>query len=929
MTRSRCLSLLLALLLCCANLATSALAQVPSGHPVSPTPAPTRLVAPEPPAPQPPPSAVPPPSGLVVAPASAAEPQGMRLPATQKALAQRVELTIVPASPSFEGSTELEMELTTATDVIWLNVRWVTVQKASARIADTEIDAKVTLSPERVALRFPRPLPEGRVTLRLAFTGVISSTEDSGVFHQKEGGDWYAMTQFEETDARRAFPCVDEPTAKIPWEVTLRVPQELTAVSNTPIASVEPSGQGMKRVRFARTKPLPPYLLAFGVGPYDVVEARPAGVNKVPMHVYVPRGRAAEAAYAVRTSPELLETLERYFGLAYPYEKLDLLAIPLTVHFGAMENAGLVTVASRRLLARKEDESLTFERTWAVYAAHEFAHQWFGDLVTMAWWNDVWLNEAFATWMENKAVGLWAPSWGMQVVEVTDRSKAASADALVSARSIRQPIESYDDITNAFDEITYQKGAAVIRMFENYLGGEKFRAGVKHYLQTHAYGNATAEDFLAAISQATGEDVAPAFNTFLDQSGVPELSAQLSCPAARTPELQLSQQRLLPVGTTATGDRRWQLPVCARWSSGGKEQRACTLLTSQSATLALPGGPCPSWVLPNAEYAGYDRLNLKGGLLQTLVSRGRPALSTAETVGLLGDVQALVAAGRFPAGEGMELSTHFANAASRRVVEEAIRLATVRRDFLEGAAAVAYPKWVRQHFGARARALGMRPRRGEDEDTRLLRPLLVRFVAEQGEDPELIQAARTATQQWLKDPTSVDPEVVGTALAIAGAFGDAELHRTLVERLKTSSDRATRAHLVAALAAFRDPVLVKANLALVEAAPVDARELTGILFAGLHWPSSRTLIFEAVSEHFDLLASRLPERSAGYLFYTGSAFCDAQHRSEVEAAFAPRVEKALGGKRELAQTLEMVDLCIADRAAQLPSIATYLLHAAR
>jgi len=239
----------------------------------------------------------------------------------------------------------------------------------------------------------------------------------------------------------------------------------------------------------------------------------------------------------------------------------------------------------------------------------------------------------------------------------------------------------------------------------------------------------------------------------------------------------------------------------------------------------------------------------------------------------------------------------------------------------------------------------MRPHRGEGEDTRLLRPLLVRFVAEQGEDPELIQAARTATQQWLKDPTSVDPEMVSTALLIAGTFGDPALHDQLVERLKTSSDRATRAHLVAALGAFRNPALVKANLALLEAAPVDARELTGVLPSGpnwpssheaigllassLNWPSSRELAFRAVSEHFELFASRLPERSAGNLFYIGSAFCDAEHRAAVDAAFTPRARTALGGQRELAQTLETVDLCIADRAVQVPTINAYLLPAAR
>jgi cytosol alanyl aminopeptidase len=872
-------------------------------------------------------AALPPPAGIVLAPPGEAPepPPGLRLPATLKPLAQRVELTLVPSAEGFEGTTELEVELASATDVLWLNAKELQVKKASARVGDTESVAQVLLSPERVALRFARALGPGRATLHVDFTGLISKTDDSGVFHQQEGGDWYAMTQFEETDARRAFPCVDEPSAKIPWEVTLRVPKDLVAVSNTPIASTEAAGEGMKRVRFARTKPLPSYLVAFAVGPYDFVDARPAGANKVPMRIYTPRGRAAEAAYAARTSPEILETLEAYFGVPYPYEKLDLLAIPLTVHFGAMENAGLVTVASGRLLARKENESLYFQQTWASYAAHEFAHQWFGDLVTLAWWNDIWLNESFATWMENNVLDAWAPKWGFNVVEVTDRSTVANADTLVTARSIRQPIETYDDINNAFDGITYQKGASVIRMFETYLGKERFQKGVQHYLRAHANGNATAADFLAAISEATGQDVAPAFDTFLDQSGVPELTVQLSCAPGKKPQLGLAQQRLLPVGTTATTDRLWQVPVCARWSSGGKQDRTCVLMTSPTATLPLAGTGCPDWVLPNAGYAGYYRLNLKGNLLKTLVTRGRASLTTPETVGLLGDVEALVKAGHFPEGDGMELSMHFSGASERWVVEQAIQLATVRPDFLQGAAGKAYPAWVRRHFGARARALGMQARPGEDEDTRLLRPQLVPFDAIRGEDAPLIAAAQTTTARWLKDPTSVDPDMDFAALRIAGAFGGQSLHATLVERLKATSDRATRTRLLAGLGAFREPDLVKANLALLQTSSVDPREFLRPLFRDApQWPVPRALVFQEVAQNFDRFASYLPERSVAYLFIVGASFCDAKHRAEVEAAFGPRAEKTLGGKREVAQTLEAVDLCIADRAAQEPSISRYL-----
>jgi cytosol alanyl aminopeptidase len=867
-----------------------------------------------------------------VAPPGAAPepPAGMRLPATLKPLAQRVELTLVPSADGFQGTSELDVELASATDVLWLNARELVVTKATARVGEAESVAQVFVSPERVAFRFPHALGPGRATLHLEFTGVVSKTDDSGVFHQQEGGDWYAMTQFEETDARRAFPCVDEPSAKIPWEVTLRVPKELVAVSNTPIASTEPSGEGMKRVHFAKTKPLPSYLVAFAVGPYDYVDARPAGANKVPMRIYTPRGRTAEAAYAARTSPEILETLEAYFGIPYPYEKLDLLAIPLTVHFGAMENAGLVTVATGRLLARKENESLYFQQTWAVYAAHEFAHQWFGDFVTLAWWNDIWLNEAFATWMENKVVDAWAPTWGFNVVEVTDRSMVANVDTLVTARSIRQPIETYDDINNAFDGITYEKGASVIRMFEMYLGQEKFQKGVQNYLRAHAYGNATAADFLAAISDVSGRDVVPAFETFLDQSGVPELTVQLSCARGKRPELALAQQRLLPVGTTATSDRLWQVPVCAVWSSGKKEGRGCVLMTSATATLPLSGTGCPDWVLPNAGYAGYYRLNLKGNLLKTLVTRGRRALTTPETVGLLGDVEALVKAGRFPAGDGMELSTHFAGAKERWVVEQAIQLATLRPDFLSGASEKAYPPWVRRHFGARARALGMQAQPGEPEDTRLLRPKLVPFDAIRGEDAPLIAAAQAATARWLKDPTSLDPDMEFSTLRISGAFGDSALRTALAEKLTATSDRATRSRLLLGLSSFREPALVKANLALLQTSSIDPREfLRPLLVEPMPWPVPREIVFEEVAHNFDRFASYLGDRSVAYLFTVGASFCDAKHRAEVQAAFGPRAEKILGGKRDLAQTLEAVDLCIAAKAVQESSISRYLAHAAR
>src|SRR5215470_13707221 len=709
--------------------------------------------------------APPPPPALVA-------PEGIRLPRTFRPAAQRVWLTVVPSAEGFSGRTEIDGTLDSPAEVIWLNADALEVGSATARVGAEDVPGEpVVRDDERVALRFPHPLPPGPVTLRLEFRGTQFTQEDSGIFRQQSGGDWYAFTQFEETDARRAFPCVDEPASKIPWEVSLRVPAGLTAVSNTPVAAETASGEGMKEVRFRQTRPLPSYLVAFGVGPFEIKEARPAGKKRVPVRIVAPRGRAHESAWAARVSPEILEGLEDYFGIAYPYEKLDVLAIPFTVQFGAMENVGLATFRETLVLTPPEQDRVEWRREYALVAAHEFAHQWFGDLVTAAWWDDNWLNEAFATWMETKVIERWAPAWGMAAQRVEHRDEAAEADALVSSRVIRQPVHSYNDVKNAFDSITYQKGAAVLRMFEQWVGAETFRRGIQAYLRTHADGNATARDFLASISAAAGRDVAPAFDSFLDQPGIPRVQASVRC-GGQGAVLELSQDRWLPAGSTGDRTGVWQIPVCTRWSTRGKDQSRCVLLDGPRAEMKLEERSCPDWVLPNAEYAGYYRLELDPAWRARL-TRGAK-LDDAEKVGLLGDTDALVNGGTIPRGEGLQLAARYAGAREHHVLEAAIKLATVREDFLGGRLGPAYAAWVRKVFGPHARALGFRPKPAEDEEVQLVRPELTEFVALRGEDPTLIAEARSLAEAWLSRPRAVDPDLVTAVLMTAGRFGGAD-----------------------------------------------------------------------------------------------------------------------------------------------------------
>lgn len=398
----------------------------------------------------------------------------------------RLDLTAIPDRETFTGSIEIGLQFAKATPVLWLNAEKLTVQKATLNVGSENLDAKVITAPkDYVGFAFEHPVGPGGAMLHVTYQGEVSRKDMAGIFQVKDGDRWYVYSQFEWGFARRAFPCFDEPSYKVPWQVTLHIKKEQMALSNTPVLSETDTGDGMKTVKFANTRPLPSYLVALSVGDLDLVEAGTAGEKNTHVRIAVPHGRVAEAKYAAETTPALVNLLEKYFGIPYPYEKLDEVAVPL--FGGAMENAGQVTYGVAIILAKPEEDRLERQRLWTWVAAHELAHQWFGDLVTTAWWDDIWLNEGFASWMGNKIVNQYHPEWRTNIGNVNSYQGAMGNDALVSARRVRQPIESNDDIVNAFDGITYDKGAALLHMFESYMGPDRFREGVRRYLTTYAW----------------------------------------------------------------------------------------------------------------------------------------------------------------------------------------------------------------------------------------------------------------------------------------------------------------------------------------------------------------------------------------------------------------------------------------------------------
>ncbi len=849
----------------------------------------------------------------------------LRLSGAVRPTGYEVELTLRPEADSFPGRVAIDLELREATRVIWLHGADLEIEQASLIAGGAERTVEVLDGGEGfLGFALDEAVGPGTARLEIGYRAKLPEEEVAGLFRRRVGGDWYIFSQMEAIEARKVFPCFDEPRFKVPFRMTLTVSREHLAFFNAPVESETAAKGGMKTLRFRRTRPLPSYLLAVAVGPFDVAFAGRFGSKKTPIRIIAPRGRAAEAAWAAESSGPILELLEEYFGIPYPYEKLDQIAV---LNFGgAMENAGLITYDQELILSKPEDDTISRQRAYASVCAHEVAHMWFGDLVTMPWWDDLWLKESFATWMANKIVERWQPSWDIDVSTVRRRGGAMRSDSLDTARQIHQPIESSHDIANAFDGITYAKGASVLNMFEAWVGEEKLRQGVRDYLARHAGGSASADDFLAALARAGGRQVSEAFGSFLDQNGVPLVTAALDCEGEGPPKLSLRQQRYLPAGSTAEATRTWRIPVCVEYGAGGSTGRECTLLTEAEASMTLASAAaCPDWVLPNSDMTGYYRVDYGRDLLDRLLSVAGDQLSLAERVGLIDDLRSQARAGRLTYGEALARLPGLLEDRNRHVVRATVSVVTdVSDDLVPKGMEGDFAGFVRAVYGDQARALGWAVRPGDDDDTRLLRSTLVELVADEGEDPALAAQAATLAGKWLADRAAVAADMAGDVLAVAAKHGDETLWKKLYEQAGTTGDEKDRGRLLRALAGFTDPALVARNLELALSDEFPVFEVLSLLFGALDEPATREMAFTHVQKNFDIWMARLPAGYRGFMPVTARFFCDEAKAREAEAFFRPRVKDMEGGPRELDQALESIRLCMAKRETHLASVASFL-----
>ncbi|MBL8624909.1 MAG: M1 family metallopeptidase [Myxococcales bacterium] len=872
------------------------------GHPAA---APPRPPAPGPVGPAP---AIAPPAIAPVAPAD------VRLPRAFRVESYAPSLVIDPAQPTFTGSIAIAGTIAAGTPAVWLHAERMTVEAAVATTASGDVPLTVWAdrAPGRIALTAPTPLPAGHVVITLRYRGTLDEVDTAGAFRQQVAGAWYAFTQHEPLYARRTFPCVDEPDAKVPWTLTLEVPAALVAASNAPIASEEARG-ATRVVRFAATPPLPSYLVAFAVGPFDVVDAGTTRAG-VPLRILALAGRAADAAFAARTTAPLLAGLEDWFGSPYPFAKLDAVAVPTTVGFGAMENPGLITYRES-LVLMPADAPASRQRAYVGVGAHELAHQWFGDLVTPVWWDDLWLNESFASWLPAKVIAKVFPQFAQPLDAIEGRNNALEADSLATARRIRQPIGTEDDVVSAFDGITYGKGAAVLRMFDAYVGPERFQAGVRAYLAAHAGGNATAADFLAAIAaQAPELDVTAAMSSLLDQAGAPRVTATIDCAPGRA-AVVLTQARYLPVGAAAsTTQPVWRLPVCVLAEVGGARVRQCTTLGAQPAVVSFDR--CPTWAWPNADGLGYYRGGVPAAAWPKLLAAA-PRLDPAPRLALMSDLLAAVAAGDVDLGIVLPALPALVKRGTPPEQILAARLVDGARPWVPAADRPRFARWVARTF-ASARALGLTPRPDEDSVRERLRGELVPLLAETGGDPTLRKAAVAAAADWARLPLATRAMVLWLAVRV-----DPAIHDGLLAAFRATPDRVVRRDLARALGGVADPARLGAALALTLDPAIDVRDSAEIIAAATSREDTRPAAEAFVRAHADALLARLPARTRAGMIGWLTAGCDGAAVDGVKAFAAATLAGQPGAPRRIDQALERLRQCVARRALIEPAVAAW------
>jgi puromycin-sensitive aminopeptidase len=836
------------------------------------------------------------------------------LPESSRPSKYRIKLHPDLKNFTFDGEQSVDIQVLEPTSKIVLNAIDLKISSVTLHAMGTTLtnpSVSMDKDSETATLDFGETIQPGDARLEMAFTGELNDKLMGfyrSEYTSQDGETRYlATTQFEPTDARRAFPCWDEPAKKATFEVTLVFSDEYQAVSNTPVVEEAVPGPGLKSVRFAETPIMSTYLLAFIVGHLVSVEQRAEGGTMV--GVWTTPGKEAQASFALDTSVKLLGYFNDYFGIPYPLPKLDHIAIP-DFAAGAMENWGAVTYRETALLVDPDNSSAGTRQRVAEVIAHEMAHMWFGDLVTMEWWDDLWLNESFASWMGNKAVDWLFPEWEMWTQFVNmDTNRALSLDGLKNSHPIEQAVKNPAEVSQLFDAISYSKGASVIRMLENFLGEETFRKGLNRYLSGHMYDNARTQDLWSALETESGQPVTAIMDSWVKQMGYPVLQVESERSGGQT-RLSVTQERFVYdrlLGESAPDTEVWRVPISA--SQAGQDS-GITVMEGRQAQLDVPGGT-DGWVKLNPLQTGFFRVNYSTDDWQRLVPPIESLeLHATDRLGIQNDAYALSRAGLLPVTQFLSLAQAYRNENDASVWSDlASNLRDIEQLISEDPVHPKYQAFARDIFGPAAKKIGWEPQSGEGHLDALLRSTV---LSQSGSyhDPDITAQATERFNKYLQDRDTLAPDLRGVVFALAAQSGGKDVYDGIWQ-LEGETDLAEeKIRLLMALSRFQEPELLNATLSDSLSSKVRSQDSITLVAAVAANPKGRNLAWDFVKSNWAEFDRRYGGGGFGLMRLVSicSHFNSQEKADEVDSFFAEHPAPA--AERTIRQALERVRLNI-------------------
>ncbi|MEX5212792.1 MAG: M1 family metallopeptidase [Nitrospiraceae bacterium] len=843
-------------------------------------------------------------------------------------LPNRYDLSIAPDLKRglFQGSVKIVVAVRQPTAVVVLNALDLEIDAVEAmddhgrRLVGT---CTLDLKTERCRLTFRETLAPGSWTISLDFRGTMNDqlrglyrslyTDETGTVRS------LAVTQFEATDARRAFPCWDEPDFKARFNLTLIIDPDLTALSNTAALSEEVR-EGRKVVRFAETITMSTYLLAFVVG--DLEGSAPVQVGRTSIRLWAVPKKTHLMQVGQEIAAASLRFFEDYYGMPYPGDKLDLIAIPDFSH-GAMENFGAVTFRERALLIDEASASQEELEDLANVVSHENAHMWFGDLVTMAWWNGIWLNEAFATFMEALAVQYWKPEWQPLRMFLTSRASALSVDGLDSSRPIEYTVRDPKDAGGMFDVLTYHKGAVVLRMLEQFIGEAMFRDGIRAYLRAHAYANAETEDLWASLGKVAGLPISAMMNGWIFQAGYPLLTVKRDGPS----HILLKQQRFrylapdpVAIGQTPQPPSTWQVPVHVQIRAGGRETSHKFVLQSESMRLAIPTD-FDSLVVNEGGH-GFYRVRYEPDLFEQLQARLPGQLSSTDRFTLINDAWALCLARQVPIDSYLDLASRFRDERDRHVWGLILESFALLNQLIEARDRPAFARLVQEQVQPAVSHLGWSPRQEELGLTAQLRGDLIEALGTLGDDAATQTRAKSLYHAIPQNSGGIDPNLLPALISIVAHTGDGLQYEQFVRRFKEAVTPQEERRYLFSLAAFRSEPLIARTLDSTLTGNIrtqDAPALLGVLLGNV---AARKMTWAFIKDHWETMERLFPPVGLRRMCGAVVNLATPELEHDVRTFFNER-RLDFGGK--LAQQyLERLHIVVQWRTNELEALRRYL-----